>query len=237
VCNHGPDPLWENPLSCSSASNPDPNCVFFSFDGVDGVGKSTQMQLFCEWLRDAGRDVLSCRDPGSTRLGEAIRGLLLDRGDAPMHRRSEMLLYMAARTQMVEEVIRPAISAGRTVVSDRFLLANIVYQGYAGGLDLNTIRRVGEVATDGIRPDLTFLLDMPAHAAGKRIRRELDRMESQGLDFLERVRQGFLAEAALHPDRIVVISAERDVDSVQQAIRDAACRFSRRTSEENRSMP
>lgn len=195
------------------------------------------MQLFCQWLRDAGRDVLSCRDPGSTPLGEAIRRLLLDRGDAPMHRRSEMLLYMAARTQMVEEVIRPALAAGRTVVSDRFLLANIVYQGHAGGLDVDIIRRVGEVATDGIQPDVTFLLDMPAKAAGQRIQRELDRMESQGTDFLERVRQGFLAEATLHPDRIVVIPADGDIDSVQQTIRNAACRYNRQTSAESRSMP
>ena len=100
--------------------------MFYSIDGGDGVGKSTQIGLFCEWLRERGQEVVTCRDPGSTRLGEAVRELLLNRHDLEIHRRSEMLLYMAARAQMVEEVIRPALDAGKTVVCDRFLLANVV---------------------------------------------------------------------------------------------------------------
>jgi dTMP kinase len=186
------------------------------------VGKSTQVQLFCDWLRDLGRDVVTCRDPGSTPLGESIRRLLLDRHDKPMGRRSEMLLYMAARAQLVEEVIRPALRAGRTVVSDRFLLANVAYQGHAGGLNPADIWSVGQVATDGVAPDLTFVLDMPVDAAGQRIRRELDRMEAQGRRFLDQVRQGFLAEAARHPDRIRVIAADRNIDAVQSDIRSAS---------------
>src|SRR5688572_15800240 len=106
--------------------------MFFSFDGVDGVGKSTQIQLFCQWLRESGRDVVICRDPGSTPLGEQIRSILLDSHDLAIDRRAEMLLYMAARAQLVEQVIRPALAAGQTVISDRFLIANIVYQGHAG---------------------------------------------------------------------------------------------------------
>ena len=109
--------------------------MFFSFDGLDGVGKTTQMDLFVEWLRAAGHDVVRCRDPGSTPLGEAIREILLGHEFA-ISRASEMLLFMAARAQLVEEVIRPALDAGKTVVSDRFLLANVVYQGHAGGLDV-----------------------------------------------------------------------------------------------------
>jgi dTMP kinase len=108
--------------------------MFFSFDGIDGVGKSTQLRLFCEWLADQGLAPVVCRDPGSTPLGEQIRRVLLESKEStPIGPRSEMLLYMAARAQLVDEVIRPALEAGRTVVSDRFLLANIVYQGYAGG--------------------------------------------------------------------------------------------------------
>src|SRR5437868_6589400 len=121
--------------------------MFFSFDGIDGVGKSTQLELFVQWLRESGRDVVSCRDPGSTELGEAIRKILLADFETPIARRSEMLLYMAARAQLVEQVIRPALARGQVVVCDRFLLANVVYQGYAGGLDVETLWNVGRVAT------------------------------------------------------------------------------------------
>lgn len=198
--------------------------MFFSFDGIDGVGKSTQRDLFCRWLREQGRDVVECRDPGSTELGERLRDIVLGHHDTPIHRRSEMLLYMAARAQLVEQVVRPALAAGRTVVSDRFLLANIVYQGHAGGLDVESVRQVGRVATDGLRPDVTFLLDMSVEAAARRIRRRLDRMESQGPEFLERVRQGFLQEAS-RDETIVVVDAAREIDAVQQDIRRAAGRL------------
>src|SRR5687768_8133459 len=133
--------------------------MFFSFDGIDGAGKSTQLRLFCERLRAHGLDVVVCRDPGSTELGERIRDIVLSHdGATPIARRSEMLLYMAARAQLVEEVIRPALAAGKIVVCDRFLLANIVYQGHAGGLDVSDVRQVGAIATDGVLPDCVFLL-------------------------------------------------------------------------------
>jgi dTMP kinase len=193
--------------------------MFFSFDGGDGTGKSTQAELFCQWLRQRGHDVLTCRDPGSTPLGEAVRSILLDRHDLHIHRRSEMLLYMAARTQMVEEVIRPALEQGKTVVSDRYLLANVVYQGYGGGLDVATLWEVGRVATGGLMPDLTIVLDVPAEVAAARMARPLDRMEQQGEAFHARVREGFLAEAALSPDKIVVVNAARSIEEVQAEIR------------------
>jgi dTMP kinase len=193
--------------------------MFFSFDGIDGVGKSTQVRLFCEALRAAGREVVACRDPGSTPLGERIRELLLHGGpELPISRRAEMLLYMAARAQLVEEIIRPALAADRIVVSDRYLLANIVYQGHAGGLDVDEIRQVGEVATGGIRPDATFLLDMRPVDADRRLARTRDRMESQGDGYRERLRAGFLAEAARPDSRIHVIDAGEPIEAVQAAI-------------------
>jgi dTMP kinase len=196
--------------------------MFFSIDGGDGVGKSTQIDRFCQWLRSEGHDVVTCRDPGSTPLGEAIRELLLNRHDLSIHRRSEMLLYMAARTQLVEEVIRPALEAGKTVVSDRYLLANVVYQGHAGGLDVDTLWRVGEIATAGLTPDLTIVLDLPSEAASSRLTGELDRMEKQGKEFHGRVRQGFLDEAARQGDRVAVIDAGRSIDEVAAEIRSTA---------------
>lgn len=197
--------------------------MFFSFDGLDGVGKTTQMNLLVEWLRERGHDVLTCHDPGSTPLGEAIREILLGHR-LPIARRSEMLLFMAARAQLVEDVILPALERGQTVISDRFLLANVVYQGHAGGLDVEAIWSLGELATQGLRPDLVFILDMPPQTAVGRIDRELDRMETQGAEFQQRLRQGFLAEAAKDRAHLVVIDAARGVEEVQADIRAAAAR-------------
>jgi dTMP kinase len=197
--------------------------MFLSFDGVDGAGKSTQIRLLTEWLCARGKEVVECRDPGSTPLGEKLRSLLLDRHDAPIFRCSEMLLYMAARAQLVEEVIRPALAAGKWVLSDRFLLANVVYQAHAGGLDPDEVWQVGAVAVGGVMPRLTIVLDMPAEQAAARIQREHDRMEAQGLAYLERVRHGFLIEAARRPKEIVVIPAARPPEAVHADVTAAVC--------------
>lgn len=198
--------------------------MFFCFDGVDGVGKSTQIGLLTKLLSEQNGEVVTCRDPGTTPLGEKLRGLLLDRHGMSIHRRSEMLMYMAARAQMVEEVIRPALEAGKHVISDRFLLANVVYQGWAGGLSREEILAVGEVTVAGIKPDLNIILDMPADAAGKRIQREPDRMEAQGLAYMERVREGFLQEAKIDPQHVIVVNAARSIEEVHADVRRAALR-------------
>lgn len=199
--------------------------MFFSFDGIDGAGKSTQMELFCAWLGERGKSVVACRDPGSTPLGEAVRSLLLDRRDLSISRRAEAFLYMAARAQLVEQIIRPTLDRGETVVCDRYLLANVVYQGHAGGLDVDELWRVGQLATGGLEPDLTFVLDISPEAAAKRIERPLDRMESQGADFRRRLREGFRIEAAGRPDKILLIDADRPIDVIQTDIRRAAVEF------------
>lgn len=196
--------------------------MFFSFDGIDGSGKSTQIGLFSDWLRGLGQQVVVCRDPGSTKLGEEIRKILLNRDDLAISRCAEMLLYMAARAQLVEEVISPALVLGKTVISDRFLLANVVYQGHAGGLDVPSLWQVGQVATLGLEPDLTFVLDLDDVRAAERMNRPLDRMERQGDAFRVALRAGFLAEAARRPERIVVIDASRSIEEVQADIRRAS---------------
>jgi dTMP kinase len=200
--------------------------MFFSFDGIDGVGKSTQARLFAAWLREQGREVVECRDPGSTTVGEKVRGILLDTRST-ISLRAEALLYMAARAQMVEEIIRPALEAGQVVVSDRYLLSNVVYQGHAGGLDVELLWRLGEIATAGVRPDLTFVLDLEIAEADARLNRQLDRMEQKGSDYRQRLRQGFLAEAARPERRIAVISAAGTVEAVQARVRAAACKTPR----------
>jgi dTMP kinase len=198
--------------------------LFFSFDGIDGAGKSTQMELFCEWLREQGHDVVQCRDPGGTPLGEALREIILHQQDLTVCSAAEMLLYMASRAQLVAEVILPALHTGKTIVSDRFLVSNVAYQGHAGGVDVDDVWAVGAVATDGVRPDLTLMLDMPVEQAATRLNRELDRIEARGTEFLNRVREGFLQEAKKSPSRIAVIDAARDIESIQAEIRDVAGR-------------
>ena len=176
------------------------------------------MRLLTEALRGRGYDVVLCRDPGSTALGERIREVLLANDAAtPIGRRSEMFLYMAARAQLVDEVILPALELGKIVIADRFLLANVVYQGHAGGLNPAEIWEVGRVATQGHLPDCVFLLDMAPEGAGRRMDRPLDRMESQGDEFRERLRTGFLQEAQ-RSDRVHVIEADRPIEAVQADI-------------------
>jgi dTMP kinase len=197
--------------------------MFFSLDGIDGAGKSTQMALLADWLRAQGRDVVVTRDPGGTGLGDRIRSLLLDsRGD--MDVRCEMFLYMASRSQLVAEVIRPALLRGQVVLCDRYLLANVVYQGHAGGLDPATLWQVGALATQRLEPDLACVLDLPAKEAYRRKSGPGDRMEQKGLPFMEQVRAGFLAEARRRPDRIRIIDAQRSIAQVQADIQQEVSR-------------
>ena len=187
---------------------------FIVLEGIDGSGKSSQIAPLADALRAAGRRVVTCRDPGATAAGDAIRSILLHRQEITLSPTAEMLLYMAARAQLVAEVIVPALNRGDWVISDRFLPANIVYQGYAGGLDPDSIRQVGEVATGGLEPDLVLLLDIDPAAALSRIERPLDKLENRGADHRSRLRDGYRQEAARRPDRWVVIDAAQPLPHV-----------------------
>jgi dTMP kinase len=194
------------------------NGLFISLDGVDGAGKSTQCRLLADWLRAQGRDVVVCHDPGGTDLGQKLREILLNyRGT--MSLTAEAMLFMASRAQLVAEVIRPALAAGQVVICDRFLLANVVYQGHAGGLDPEQLWSVGLFATGGLEPDLTFVLDLPLEVSFARRKESADRMESRGLDYFARVRAGFLGEAQRRPERICVVDASASVEVVQERMR------------------
>jgi dTMP kinase len=194
--------------------------IFLVLDGVDGTGKSTQCRLLAAWLRGQGRVVTECVEPGSTAVGTELRAILLGHKHE-LALRTEALLFMAARAELVERVIRPAMAVGGVVVSDRYMLANLVYQGHAGGLEVDTLRRVEDFVTGGLEPDLTLILDLPVAAALARRGREADRKEKREIEYHERVRQGFLAEAAKRPDRIRVIDAVPSVGAVQAAILQA----------------
>jgi dTMP kinase len=192
---------------------------FLSLDGLDGTGKSTQCRMLCDWLRARGWEVTACIDPGGTAVGARLREIVLHhRGELALP--CEALLFMASRAQLVREVIRPALAAGHVVVSDRFTLANVVYQGHAGGLDPERLWEVGSLATGGLEPDLTLVLDLPPETARARRDRPDDRMESR-IDPV-RVREGFLAEARRRPERVRVLDASPSVEAVQEAIRREA---------------
>ncbi|MDG2409635.1 MAG: dTMP kinase [Pirellulales bacterium] len=191
--------------------------MFLSLDGIDGVGKSTQLKLLVEKLQHLGREVITCREPGSTQLGESIRKILLNDWETPIDVVSEMLLYMASRAQLVQEVIRPALERGQTVIADRYLLASVVYQGCGDRLDTDSIWDVGRVATGGLLPDLTIVLDLPLDEAASRIG-EPDRIESRGDAYREALRKEFLAEAENRPEQIQVVDARGTKDEVADRI-------------------
>ena len=202
---------------------------FLVLDGPDGGGKTTQAAELARWLRSGGHEVVTCRDPGGTALGDRLRAILLDRDSLHFGTRAEMLMYMASRAQLVDEVIRPALEAGKIVVSDRYLLANIVYQGHAGRLGVEEVGRVGRAATGGLLPDLTLLLDVSTEVARARIVAARDRMEDRPAAYHMAVRDGFLraaAEAASpagytsYPAPIVRIDAMADPGAVAERIRN-----------------
>lgn len=183
--------------------------LFITVEGIDGCGKSTQARLIAAALEAAGHDVLRLREPGGVKISEQIRAILLDPANAEMGDVCELLLYEAARAQLVHQVIRPALAAGKTVVCDRFYDSTTAYQAFADGLDRNMVSQANELAVDGCRPDLTLVFDLPVEDALRRRsgREAEDRLELKGLEFQERVAAGFRAVAADEPDRVKLIDA------------------------------
>ena len=194
--------------------------LFVAFEGGEGVGKSTQVAAAARWLRELGRDVVETREPGGTPLGTELRRLLLH-PDGQIAPRAEALLYAADRAQHVDAVIRPALGAGRVVLTDRYIDSTLAYQGAGRGLD--DTRLVTGWATGGLVPDLTVLLDLDPAVGLQRAgaRATPDRLEAASLAFHEAVRAGFLALAAEAPRRYVVLDAAADPDEVAAAVRDA----------------
>nr|WP_251025659.1 dTMP kinase [Exiguobacterium sp. s195] len=196
--------------------------MFITVEGPDGSGKSTQLQLLVENLKQKGYDIVVTREPGGTTVGNQIREVLLSPDHHEMTPRVEMMLYAASRAQNVEQVIRPALERGAIVLCDRFIDASIAYQGYGLQYDLDQIRSLNEWATNGLTPDLTFLFDLNPERASARIkdRGQLDRIESRDQAFHERVYAGFQTLLKQYPERIVRIDADQSIECIQDEVLD-----------------
>lgn len=196
--------------------------MFITFEGPDGSGKTSQAARLAAALEGEGLEVVLVREPGGTELGEGLREILLHRDDLRIDPLVDALLFNAARAQLVAEVIRPALEAGRTVICARFADSTLAYQGYGAGLDLDLLSRLGAIATGGLRPDLTILLDLPAEAGLARKRRgrgALTRFESRAdVAFHRRVRDGFLGLARGEPARWRVIDSNRPRSAVAREV-------------------
>lgn len=194
--------------------------LFIALEGGEGSGKSTQARLLAEWLRDAGHAVATAREPGSTLLGERIRTTVLRSSDLDIPARSEMFLMLAARAAFVDLVVQPALKAGAVVIADRYELSTIAYQGAGRGLHIPMVEQANAVATGGLRPDLTILLNVNA-ATGKNrqaaARKSADRIEPEGSDFHERVAEGFLRAAKNRPD-VALLDASGTIGEVHADI-------------------
>ena len=192
---------------------------FITMEGVDGSGKTTQLQLTARYLLDRGYEVVTTREPGGTKLAERIRNVVLD-ADTAVNPRTEVLLYLAARAEHVEKVIKPALAAGKIVLCDRFADSTMVYQGFVRGIETDKVKALCQFAADDVQPELTILLDAAPEALLQRRadRGVSDRFEQEGLDFQKKVRNGFLMLASADPNRIKRVNALQNVDAVQADI-------------------
>lgn len=207
--------------------------LFVTFEGGEGSGKTTQLQLLANRVRAFGAEVIETRDPGGTAIGKEIRTLLLHPESVPIAVATELLLYEASRAQLVRELIAPALARGTVVLCDRFIDSTVTYQGYGRGIDLSLIERLNRFSTDGLVPDLTVLLDLDPRIGLMRCKRGMgadasagpgtgpscwDRIEAEPLDFHQRIREGYLTLAREEPDRIAVIDASLSVSEIETVV-------------------
>lgn len=192
---------------------------FITFEGSEGCGKSTQSEMLFSYLKAKGAKVIYLREPGGVKLSETIRAILLD-PKSKISAPAETLLYMAARAQVVEEIIKPALEAKKIVVCDRFLDSTIAYQGFGLGIDIKLIKLLGGFATQGIKPDLTIFLDLPVKSGLKHRHNCRDRIEQRSMSYHEKVRQGYLTLAQQEPKRIKMVKVLEDKFKTQNEIRE-----------------
>ena len=189
---------------------------FITFEGVEGAGKSTQAKLLYQYLIDNGKEAILTKEPGGTKTGQKIRQILLEKTDEIFPPVAELMLYEADRNFHIHNLIKPSLQQGRYIICDRFTDSTLAYQGYARGLNINLIKQLNEIATEGIKPDITFLIDIPVEEGLKRIKqtRQADRIEDEDIQFHKRLREGFLKIAENEKDRIVVLDGLETPDNI-----------------------
>ena len=194
--------------------------IFITFEGPEGCGKSTHAELLCNFLKERSHDCVLTREPGGTRCGEEIRQLLLHSSGFSISDLTELFLFEAARSQIVEELIKPSLAKGKIVICDRFSDATVTYQGYGGGIDLKAIETLNEIATKGLKPDITILLDIDTATGLTRAQSKgVDRMEKKELAYHKRVAAGYLKLAKRFPKRIKVIKVDSSIEYTQTLVR------------------
>lgn len=192
---------------------------FITFEGTEGSGKSTQAAMVVEYLKERKQPVILLREPGGVQISESIRRILLDVESAGMSDTCETLLYMAARAQLVKEILEPALSSGKIVICDRFLDSTIAYQGYGNGVDVKAIETIGKFATANIKVDLTLLFDIETEIGLSRTNAVKDRIELRSIDYHRRVRQGYLAIAKANPERVKTISVDASKEEIFKRVK------------------
>ncbi len=191
--------------------------LFITFEGADGCGKTTQIELLDKYLRAAGRDTLLTREPGSRGLGEKLREILLNY-DGEVSPTAESFLFLADRAQHVDCIIKPALKEGKIILCDRHTDSTVAYQGYGRELDITQINYLNNIATGGLKPDLTIVFDIDVETSLARVGKNKDRMESAGIDFFNRVRHGYLDIARKEPDRVKVIDSSDTIENIHKKV-------------------
>ncbi len=191
--------------------------LFITFEGCDGCGKTTQLELLAKYLQDKGYDVIVTREPGARGLGEKLREILLNY-DGEVSSNCESFLFLADRAQHIDTIVKPAIDAGKIVLCDRHIDSTAAYQGYGRGLDLEQINYLNNIATSGLKPDLTLLFDVDIETSMARVGNNKDRMENAGIEFQEKVRHGYLELAKKEPKRIKVFDSGKTIEQLHQEV-------------------
>ena len=193
------------------------NGLFITFEGVDGCGKTTQIKLLKQYFEGLNRTVLLTREPGAKGLGEKLREILLNY-DGEVSNNCESFLFLADRAQHIDTIIKPAVERGEVVLCDRHTDSTVAYQGYGRGVDKEQINMLNNIATSGLKPDLTFVFDIDIETSMSRVGKEKDRMESAGTEFFKRVREGYLAIAKSEPDRVKLIDGTKSIDAIHKEV-------------------
>lgn len=198
--------------------------LFITFEGIDGCGKSTQLNLLAIYLKEKGYEVVITREPGAKGLGEKLRDILLNY-DGEVSSNCEAFLFLADRAQHIDTLVKPAVEAGKIVLCDRHTDSTLAYQGYGRGVDLKQLKMLNNIATSGFKPDLTFVFDVDVETGFSRVGKTQDRMESAGIEFFEKTRKGYLEIAESEPSRVKLLSGLDTIENIFEGVKETVKRF------------